>query len=101
MYSIIDNDKTINSSTKFANVFNKYFSNIGKNLASSCNNFLKTDFTKFMKNSICFFIYLKPPQIDKIFKIILSFAYILKNLGVMTIFRMSLYAQTLLNYLLS
>ena len=33
---------------------------------------MKTDFTKFMKNSICSFIYLEPPQIDKIFKIILS-----------------------------
>ena len=42
---IIDNDKTINSSTEIANVFNKYFSNIGKNLASLCNNSLKTDFT--------------------------------------------------------
>ena len=69
---IIDNDKTINSSTEIANIFNKYFSNIGKNLASSCNNSLKTDFTKFMKNSICSSIYLEPPQIDEIFKIILS-----------------------------
>ena len=69
---IIDNDKTIDSSTEIANVFNKYFSNIGKNLASSCNNSLKIDFTKFIKNSICSSMYLQPPQIDKIFEIILS-----------------------------
>ena len=32
---------------------------------------MKTDFTKFIKNSICSSIYLEPPQIDKIFKIVL------------------------------
>ena len=41
--SIIDSDKTINSLTEIANVFNKNFPNIGKNLASSCNNSLKID----------------------------------------------------------
>ena len=85
---IIDNDKTINFSTEIANVFNKYFSKIGKNLASSCNNSLKTDFTKFIKNSICFSIYLEPPQINKTFKIIYYFlkkhkicAHYITNLG--------------------
>ena len=69
---IIDNNKTTTSSIEISNILNKYFSNIGKNLASLCNNSLNTNFTKFIKNSVSSSIYLEPPQIDEIFKIILS-----------------------------
>ena len=67
---IISDNVTVEDQSHIAEIFNRYFVEIGQSLAQNANTLDSTDFRNFLKNSVSDSIVLDPPQPNEIYNAI-------------------------------
>ena len=67
---ITSDNVTAEDQSHIAEIFNRYFVEIGQSLAQNANTLDSTDFKSFLKNSVFDSIVLNPPQPNEIYNVI-------------------------------